>query len=230
MAATIAPAVLFKDRLETVSASSPAPFASLALGPSFAMDSFSPRDRAAIRRYQADVDLFDENIKSLEAKGEYLDSVIRKDSENLEKKRRRNRDDEDTDRLLIEIKQKWKEENDQELDESKNVLKELQRKARVAEAAAGASCASSGPSEPDRLTPGPQQDPTDRRHARSRSPADQHQNNAAKGREEEPSESHGRVSWYEDNEGLRKLLAQFLVPRPGEEPPAEHSGRSSFVS
>ena len=84
----------------------------------------------------------------------------------------------------------------------------------------------------------PQQDPTDRSRTRGRSPADQHQNNAAKGRvqcrEEELSES---------NKALVKLMKHMVVcrperqgadegqvPAPGEEPPAEHSGRSSTVS
>ena len=48
-----------------------------------------------------------------------------------------------------------REEYDQELDELTKVLVELQPNARVAEAAADASCASSGPSEPARLTPEP---------------------------------------------------------------------------
>ena len=82
----------------------------------------------------------------------------------------------------------------------------------------------------------PQQDPTDRSRTRGRSPADQHQNNAAKGRvqsrEEEPSESHGGLDYedipFVDRNGEVLMKTRYL--HPGRSPPSKHSGRSSTDS
>jgi len=76
------------SRLQTASASSPAPFASPALGPSFPMESLSPRDLAAeVKKNQAfEMDLLEKDIKALKHASETLGSMIRRDIESLEKK------------------------------------------------------------------------------------------------------------------------------------------------
>ena len=98
------------SRLQTASASSPAPFASPALGPSFPMESLSPRDLAAeVKKNQAHVDLLEKDIKRLEDYSEKQGSMIKMDIESLEKKRERKLEEEHKDFHLIEIKRKEKE-------------------------------------------------------------------------------------------------------------------------